>query len=411
MPDRTNRVLRIYVLLLLLLASKASPGVADEILKVPFECAIGKNAFLIHAWINDKPALLILDTSSPETVLHRQIGAGKAWKNEIDKHLNSADIILLLVSPDFLASGYIRDVEVETALRRHNDSSARVIPIILRPSDWKHTSLAILQALPTDGRSVVEWTTRDRAFADIVAGIRKLVNELRTETNRGHHRQIVDSGGASSGAQLVGTAQGKASAESNGLTRVLSAVEAYNEAQIQVKCADQRILSVVDWTVPYVPTPDLAVRKNYYSKLWDKIKNSGIVYQRIVQLPRRNADTMKHNRPFVEHLRECVEARDNKRNPAKNVGIFLCDQWQQRLSFLVIDSRIVFIEFSELVEIRRNVRCARFAGALMIKDNTGDVTKVFEKTFANLMSYVHRMEMEDIKRFEQVLLSEEQNSQ
>jgi hypothetical protein len=69
MSDRTNRVLRVSVLLLLLLASKASPGVADETLKVPFECAIGKNAFLIHAWINDKPALLILDTSSPETVL------------------------------------------------------------------------------------------------------------------------------------------------------------------------------------------------------------------------------------------------------------------------------------------------------------------------------------------------------
>jgi hypothetical protein len=69
MPDRTYRVLSIYTSLFLLLASKASPGMADEVLKVPFECATGKNAFLIHVRVDDKPVLLILDTSSPETVL------------------------------------------------------------------------------------------------------------------------------------------------------------------------------------------------------------------------------------------------------------------------------------------------------------------------------------------------------
>src|ERR1044071_199593 len=69
MPDRTARILRISVSLVLLLASKTTLGMADEILTVPFECATGKNALLIHVRIDGKPALLILDTSSPQTVL------------------------------------------------------------------------------------------------------------------------------------------------------------------------------------------------------------------------------------------------------------------------------------------------------------------------------------------------------
>src|SRR5262249_11741655 len=70
MPDRRYRVLRIYASLFLLLVLKASLGAADQItLRVPIEFATGKNAFLIHVRINGKPALLVLDTGSPQTVL------------------------------------------------------------------------------------------------------------------------------------------------------------------------------------------------------------------------------------------------------------------------------------------------------------------------------------------------------
>ena len=108
----------------------------------------------------------------------RKIGAGKEWKNEIDEHLNSADIILLLVSSDFLASDYCYDVEVETAMKRHEDGEARVIPVVLRPVNLKGVRFGKLQALPKDARPVTDWPNRDEAFLNVAQGIRVAAEEL-----------------------------------------------------------------------------------------------------------------------------------------------------------------------------------------------------------------------------------------
>jgi hypothetical protein len=104
MPDRTDRVLRISVSLVLLLASKASPGTTEEILKVPFECATGKNAFLIHARIDDKPALLVLDTSSPQTVLQPGVLGINPAELAKEQRLHAAGA--------FRANGIGREVEL-----------------------------------------------------------------------------------------------------------------------------------------------------------------------------------------------------------------------------------------------------------------------------------------------------------
>jgi tetratricopeptide (TPR) repeat protein len=108
----------------------------------------------------------------------RKIGAGKEWENEIDEHLNTADIILLLISSDFLASDYCYDVEVQAAMKRHNDGDARVIPVILRPVDLKGAPFGKLQALPRDARPVTDWPNRDQAFLNIAQGIRVAAEEL-----------------------------------------------------------------------------------------------------------------------------------------------------------------------------------------------------------------------------------------
>jgi hypothetical protein len=110
----------------------------------------------------------------------RKIGAGTEWNGQIDKHLNSARIILLLVSADFLHSGYCYDVEMKRAMERHEAGKARVIPIILRPCDWLTAPFGKLQALPKDGKPVTKWDNRDEAFTDIARGIRKAVGELTT---------------------------------------------------------------------------------------------------------------------------------------------------------------------------------------------------------------------------------------
>src|SRR6266702_8721801 len=78
----------------------------------------------------------------------RKIGAGEQWAGQIDQHLQTADIILLLISPDFMASDYCYDTEMGQALQRQTAGQARVIPIILRPTDWQSAPFGNLQALP-----------------------------------------------------------------------------------------------------------------------------------------------------------------------------------------------------------------------------------------------------------------------
>ena len=111
----------------------------------------------------------------------RRIVAGQEWDKQIDRHLESADIILLLVSPDFLASDYCYDIEVKRAMQRHKAGTARVVPVILRHcDDWQSAPFGRLQALPKDARPVTDWPDRDKAFADVVAGIRRAIEELLT---------------------------------------------------------------------------------------------------------------------------------------------------------------------------------------------------------------------------------------
>jgi len=111
----------------------------------------------------------------------RNISAGKEWESEISSHLNTAHIILLLISADFLASDYCYSIEMKRALERHAAGEARVVPIILRPVHWEDPSLQKLQVLPTNSKPVTTWPmppTYDDAFLDIVRGLEKVVKEL-----------------------------------------------------------------------------------------------------------------------------------------------------------------------------------------------------------------------------------------
>ncbi|HUU46892.1 MAG TPA: FxSxx-COOH system tetratricopeptide repeat protein [Acidobacteriota bacterium] len=108
----------------------------------------------------------------------RRIGAGKEWKGQIDGHLNTAQVILLLISADFLASHYCYDIEMMRALERHEAKEACVIPVILRAVDWSGAPFGELQALPKDAKPVTSWDNEDEAFTDVARGIRAAVEEL-----------------------------------------------------------------------------------------------------------------------------------------------------------------------------------------------------------------------------------------
>lgn len=109
----------------------------------------------------------------------RMITAGDEWKGQIDDNLNAADIILLLVTANFLASDYCYDIEMTRATERHEIGEARVIPIILTPVEgWTHSPFAKLQVLPKDGKPVTKWENRDEAFVKLAQGIRRAIESL-----------------------------------------------------------------------------------------------------------------------------------------------------------------------------------------------------------------------------------------
>lgn len=113
----------------------------------------------------------------------RNITAGTEWAQAIDRNLNQADIILLLISANFLASDYCYDIEMQRALERHHQREARVIPILLKPCDWETAPFGKLQALPiahgAGVKPVTLWSDADEAFTAIAQGIRKAAEELQ----------------------------------------------------------------------------------------------------------------------------------------------------------------------------------------------------------------------------------------
>lgn len=109
----------------------------------------------------------------------RRIMPGATLSGSIGTSLDEADLILLLVSADFLNSDYCWDVEMQRALERHELGLVIVVPVILRTVDWSETPFKDLLALPLDGRPVSSWADRDEAFADVAMSLRRLITDLR----------------------------------------------------------------------------------------------------------------------------------------------------------------------------------------------------------------------------------------
>lgn len=103
---------------------------------------------------------------------------GTLWADDIIKKLNASDIVLLLVSADFISSYYCIEVEMKLALQRHQRGEARVIPVFIRPADWSKMPFAVIQGLPRGAKPVSNWPTPDEAWLDVTQGIRRVVEEI-----------------------------------------------------------------------------------------------------------------------------------------------------------------------------------------------------------------------------------------
>jgi len=110
----------------------------------------------------------------------RDISAGKDWKHEIDTYLNSAQIILLLISKNFIHSDYCYGIELSRAIQRCKANEAIIIPILLRPCDWEELPFNKYQVLPKNQHPISSrhWHNQDEAFLEVARGIREIVQQF-----------------------------------------------------------------------------------------------------------------------------------------------------------------------------------------------------------------------------------------
>jgi len=148
----------------------------------------------------------------------RKISPGRDLHNEIDQNLERCRVVLLLVSPDFIASDYCYGREMERAMSMHKDGRASVVPIVVRPVDWTAAPFAKLRLLPKDGRPITSWKNRDEAYLDIARGIRTGIENI--------------------GSQPTGNVGRAASAHT---------VEAYQGSVVQVGGSGSRLLTKTAW--------------------------------------------------------------------------------------------------------------------------------------------------------------------
>jgi internalin A len=112
-----------------------------------------------------------------------QITAGSDWRQQIEDNLATADIVIVLVSADFIASDFAYDIELENALRRHDRGDTRVIPIIVRDTNISGTPFERIQCLPAKARAVDRWDSRDTAWRNVSEGLQKAIEEIRKRAN------------------------------------------------------------------------------------------------------------------------------------------------------------------------------------------------------------------------------------
>ena len=129
-----------------------------------------------------KDHLALLKRQGTISIWHdRDISAGQDWKTTISSHLNTDDLILLLISSAFIASDYCYSIEGKRALERHKAGEARVIPVLLQPYHLKNAPFNHLEFLPRDRNPVTKWLNQEDAFENIAEGVHKVVEELLAE--------------------------------------------------------------------------------------------------------------------------------------------------------------------------------------------------------------------------------------
>lgn len=134
-----------------------------------------------ETFLNDlEESLAVLKRSGAIEIWHdRRIVAGAPISTEIEQEIQRADIMVLLISPSFIASDYCYGKEMRMALKRNQEGDLRVVPVIIRPTDWQSSPIRDLSALPRDGKAISTWANPGEAWLDVAKEFRRLVKDVR----------------------------------------------------------------------------------------------------------------------------------------------------------------------------------------------------------------------------------------
>jgi len=106
----------------------------------------------------------------------RKILPGEKWDDSIKKALYECEVVLFLISADFMASDYINNTEIKISLERYIKREIQIVPIILRPCLWNETEFGQFQALPKDAKPLSTWKNIDEGLLDITKAIINIIN-------------------------------------------------------------------------------------------------------------------------------------------------------------------------------------------------------------------------------------------
>lgn len=113
---------------------------------------------------------------------------GEVRKKVLMKELETADVIIFLVSPDSIAPDYIQAVQIKKAIERHERGDAIIVPIILRPCDFPSLVLSKFQPLPKAAKPISTWQDKDEAWLDVLQGIKTMIAGVQERRYNLHGR-------------------------------------------------------------------------------------------------------------------------------------------------------------------------------------------------------------------------------
>ena len=144
--------------------------------------------FVCYSHANEK---LVKELKPSLTILERRgyiapwrdtdLVPGEDWDETIKERLAHAELVLFMVSRQFLASGYITTEERPLAMQLMNEGKTVVVPVLLSACTWETENFARLENLPDKGKYVTDYRPHEQAWTMVEKGIMKAVEKFRSD--------------------------------------------------------------------------------------------------------------------------------------------------------------------------------------------------------------------------------------